>query len=113
MAASAARAAATRGAVKRWRRVRAAFAIGQDAKMSAAMAAGTVAAVARACRGDPSDTAEPVDEAWAAARRRERTCRRPAGPRVADARRPRRAGGIRSRGNPKSVGPRDAPRLGC
>ena len=74
VALTAARAAATRGAVKRWRRVRAAFAIGQDAKMSAAMAAGTVAAVARACRGDPSDTAEPVDEAWAAARRRERTC---------------------------------------
>ena len=74
VAASAARRRQTRGAVKRWRRVRAAFAIGQDAKMSAAMAAGTVAAVARACRGDPSDTAEPVDEAWAAARRRERAC---------------------------------------
>ena len=42
--------------------------------MSAAMAAGTVAAVARACRGDPSDAVEAFDEAWAAARRRERTC---------------------------------------
>ena len=69
VASQAARAATAGGG---WRHVRATF-LRKPGTLSAASMAATVAAVAKACRGDPCPN-EGGSAAWAATRRRERKC---------------------------------------